>query len=304
MLAGKGRNLPLRSNHTAYGAAVLRPCFCERRYKSDREEITQGMALFTTLYSGSSGNCALVRHGSKYLLVDMGKSCRTTLTALRKLGLAIADCEGILITHEHSDHIKGLRVFLKKYPLPLYASEPVLEYLRENVELPAGLPMYEADPEGFCVGQMMVRPFATSHDSVGSLGYRISLPDGQELGFATDLGCYTEAVEEGLRGCRTVMLESNYDDGMILVSDYPYYLKRRIQSRSGHLSNSDCAAALPALAQNGTRNFVLGHLSQNNNLGLLAQQASEQALLQAGLERGDFTLQIANRSQLSQPVLL
>jgi len=179
-----------------------------------------------------------------------------------------------------------------------------LEYMREHVELPAGLPLYEADPEGFCVGQMMVRPFATSHDSVGSLGYRISLPDGQELGFATDLGCYTEAVEEGLRGCRTVMLESNYDDGMILVSDYPYYLKRRIQSRSGHLSNSDCAAALPALAQNGTRNFVLGHLSQNNNLGLLAQQASEQALLQAGLERGDFTLQIANRSQLSQPVLL
>ena len=111
-------------------------------------------------------------------------------------------------------------------------------------------------------------------------------------------------MEEGLRGCRTVKLESNYDDGMILVSDYPYYLKRRIQSRSGHLSNSDCAAALPALAQNGTRNFVLGHLSQNNNLGLLAQQASEQALLQAGLERGDFTLQIANRSQLSQPVLL
>ena len=245
------------------------------------------MAIFCPLYSGSSGN-------STYL--DAGESAL--------LGADFSKLKGILITHEHSDHIKGLRVFLKKYPLPLYASEPVLEYLREHVELPAGLPMYEADPEGFCVGQMMVRPFATSHDSVGSLGYRISLPDGQELGFATDLGCYTEAVEEGLRGCRTVMLESNYDDGMILVSDYPYYLKRRIQSRSGHLSNSDCAAALPALAQNGTRNFVLGHLSQNNNLGLLAQQASEQALLQAGLEREDFTLQIANRSQLSQPVLL
>ena len=262
------------------------------------------MAIFCPLYSGSSGNSTYLDAGESALLIDLGVSCRAAVTALQQLGADFSKLKGILITHEHSDHIKGLRVFLKKYPLPLYASEPGLEYLRENVEVPAGLPLYEADPEGFCVGQMMVRPFATSHDSVGSLGYRISLPDGQELGFATDLGCYTEAVEEGLRGCRTVMLESNYDDGMILVSDYPYYLKRRIQSRSGHLSNSDCAAALPALAQNGTRNFVLGHLSQNNNLGLLAQQASEQALLQAGLERGDFTLQIANRSQLSQPVLL
>ena len=167
------------------------------------------MAIFCPLYSGSSGDSTYLDAGESALLIDLGVSCRAAVTALQQLGADFSKLKGILITHEHSDHIKGLRVFLKKHPLPLYASEPVLEYLRENVELPAGLPMYEADPEGFCVGQMMVRPFATSHDSVGSLGYRISLPDGQELGFATDLGCYTEAVEEGLRGCRTVMLESN-----------------------------------------------------------------------------------------------
>lgn len=263
------------------------------------------MAIFCPLYSGSSGNSTYLDAGESALLIDLGVSCRAAVTALQQLGADFSKLKGILITHEHSDHIKGLRVFLKKYPLPLYASEPVLEYLREHVELPAGLPLYEADPEGFCVGQMMVRPFATSHDSVGSLGYRISLPDGQELGFATDLGCYTEAVEEGLRGCRTVMLESNYDDGMILVSDYPYYLKRQHPvEQAGTFQQLTAPLHCPALPQNGTRNFVLGHLSQNNNLGLLAQQASEQALLQAGLERGDFTLQIANRSQLSQPVLL
>ena len=100
------------------------------------------------------------------------------------------------------------------------------------------------------------------------------------------LSCYTAAVEEGLRGCGTVMLESNYDDGMILASDYPYYLKRRIQSNNGHLSNNDCSAVLPQLAASGTKQFVLGHLSQNNNMGLLAHQASEQALLQSGLSRG------------------
>ena len=262
------------------------------------------MAEFISLYSGSSGNSSVVRCGQRYLIVDMGKGVRTTSAALKALGLAVSDCDGILVTHEHSDHIKGLRVFLKKYPLPLYASAPVLEYLQENVELPASVSLHEADPEGFTVGDMQVKPFATCHDSVGSLGYRILLPDGGELGFATDLGCYTAAVEEGLRGCGTVMLESNYDDGMILASDYPYYLKRRIQSNNGHLSNNDCSAVLPQLAASGTKQFVLGHLSQNNNMGLLAHQASEQALLQSGLSPQDFTLQVAQRSQPSTPIVL
>mgnify|MGYP001456973485 CR=1 FL=1 len=262
------------------------------------------MAEFISLYSGSSGNSSVVRCGAQYLIVDMGKGVRTTTAALKSLGLAVSDCAGILVTHEHSDHIKGLRVFLKKYPLPLYASAPVLEYLQENVELPASVSLHEADPEGFTVGDMQVKPFATCHDSVGSLGYRILLPDGGELGFATDLGCYTAAVEEGLRGCGTVMLESNYDDGMILASDYPYYLKRRIQSNNGHLSNNDCSAVLPQLAASGTKQFVLGHLSQNNNMGLLAHQASEQALLQSGLSPQDFTLQVAQRSQPSTPIIL
>ena len=262
------------------------------------------MAIFCPLYSGSSGNSAYVDAGESSLLIDLGVSCKAAVTALNTLGADFSKLKGILITHEHSDHIKGLRVFLKKYPLPLYASAPVLEYLQENVELPASVSLHEADPEGFTVGDMQVKPFATCHDSVGSLGYRILLPDGGELGFATDLGCYTAAVEEGLRGCGTVMLEYNYDDGMILASDYPYYLKRRIQSNNGHLSNNDCSAVLPQLAASGTKQFVLGHLSQNNNMGLLAHQASEQALLQSGLSPQDFTLQVAQRSQPSTPIVL
>ena len=115
------------------------------------------MAIFCPLYSGSSGNSTYLDAGESALLIDLGVSCRAAVTALQQLGADFSKLKGILITHEHSDHIKGLRVFLKKYPLPLYASEPVLEYLREHVELPAGLPMYEADPEGFCVGQMSPR---------------------------------------------------------------------------------------------------------------------------------------------------
>lgn len=263
------------------------------------------MAVFCPLYSGSSGNSVYLDGGDSALLIDLGVSCRAAVTALQSLGADFAKLKGILITHEHSDHIKGLSVFLKKYPLPLFGSRAVLDYLQENVQLPENIRLCEAEESGFVVGDMKVRPFRTSHDSVGSLGYRITLDDGSEVGVATDLGRYTKEVDEGLKGCQVVMLESNYDDGMILASDYPYYLKRRIQSANGHLSNSDCSMALPALANSGTRHFILGHLSQNNNMGLLAQQAAQQALEQAGfVQERDFTLQVAKRREPSVPVCI
>lgn len=263
------------------------------------------MAVFCPLYSGSSGNSVYLDAGDSSVLIDLGVSCRAAVNALQSLNADFEKLKGILITHEHSDHIKGLSVFLKKYPLPLFASKAVLDYIRKNVSLPEKVELCEADADGFRVGQMQVKPFCTSHDSVGSLGYQITLEDGQNVGVATDLGEYTPEVENALRGCKLVMLESNYDDAMILASDYPYYLKRRIQSSKGHLSNNDCASALPALAQSGTRHFILGHLSQNNNMGLLAHQAASQALMQAGLmEEQDFTLQVARRSEPSIPVML
>ncbi len=263
------------------------------------------MAVFCPLYSGSSGNSVYLDSGASSLLIDLGVSCRAAVNALKALDVDFEKLKGILITHEHSDHIKGLSVFLKKYPLPLFGSKAVLEYIKQNIKLPENVQLCEAHQEGFTVGEMKVKPFRTSHDSVGSLGYRITLESGQQVGVATDLGTYTQEVEQGLTGCRVVMLESNYDDGMILASKYPYYLKRRIQSNKGHLSNNDCSTALPALARSGTRHFILGHLSQNNNMGLLAQQAAQQALSQAGLvEEKDFTLQVARRSEPSIPVTL
>lgn len=267
------------------------------------------MALFCPLYSGSSGNCVYLDAGNTKVLVDLGVSCRAAVTALASLDVDPKDLSAVLITHEHSDHIKGLSVFLKKYPVPVFASAAVLDFLRENVKLPENLPLCEATLDGFYIDRMQVNPFPTSHDSVGSLGYRFTFRDenAEELsvGIATDLGVYTPQVEQGLCGCRAVMLESNYDEGMIRVSDYPYYLKRRIQSQNGHLSNGDCACALPTLAAQGTRHFVLGHLSKNNNMELLAHQASHQALLQAGfVEDRDFTLQVARRSEPSIPILL
>lgn len=263
------------------------------------------MSLFCPLYSGSSGNSFYLKSGSTSILIDLGVSCKSVVTAMSQLGAVPSDLSGILITHEHSDHIKGLPVFLKKADVPVYASTAVLGYISDNMKLPAHTRLIPVDMAGFTVGELEVKPFTTPHDSVGSLGYRVRTVEGESIGIATDLGTYTKDVEKGLEGCRLVLLESNYDDGMILVSDYPYYLKKRIMSSHGHLSNSDCAQALPKLAASGTEHFVLCHLSLNNNMGVLAQQASQTALLAAGLTEGkDFTLQVALRTEVSTPVMV
>ena len=120
------------------------------------------MAYFTTLYSGSSGNCALVRSGQQYLLIDMGKSCRTTLTALKSLDLAVSDCAGILVTHEHSDHVSGLDTFLKKHPIPLYACADTLDALDSRGTIPPAVEAAPVDGQTLEIGGFTVTSFPSS----------------------------------------------------------------------------------------------------------------------------------------------
>lgn len=148
------------------------------------------MAYFTTLYSGSSGNCALIRSEDKYLLIDMGKSCRTTLTALKSLGLAVSDCVGILVTHEHSDHVSGLDTFLKKHPVPLYGCADTLDTLASRGTIPPAVEAIPVDGQTLEIGSFTVTSFPTSHD-VPCCGYRIRTPEGRVMAFATDLGYLT-----------------------------------------------------------------------------------------------------------------
>ena len=155
------------------------------------------MALFTTLYSGSSGNCALILHEGKYLLIDMGKSCRTTLNALRSLGLAVSDCEGILITHEHSDHVSGLDTFFKHYSVPVYGCADTLDTLYSRGTIPPALDAIAMDGRTEDIGTFRVSSFPTSHD-VPCCGYRVTTPDGHIMALATDLGVLTPVVQETL----------------------------------------------------------------------------------------------------------
>ena len=174
------------------------------------------------------------------------------------------------------------------------------QYLRwldeEGIALPEGASV--------CVADMAFSAFPTSHDAVGSCGYRIHTADDRTCAVCTDLGCVTDAVQEAVTGCDMVLLEANYDGSMLQNGCYPPMLKARICSSQGHLSNAASAEEAAYLLAHGTTRLVLGHLSQNNNMGLLAHQASEQALLQSGLSPQDFTLQVAQRSQPSTPIIL
>ena len=220
--------------------------------------------------SGSTGNCLMVSGGDTQLLIDAGISMRRTEAALAASGHAVDDILGVLITHEHSDHISGLRMLLKYHALPVYAPRTVANRLCGMIpELERTLRVIPVG-EDFAVGGFSVRAFHTPHDTDESVGYRIR--GEAEFALATDMGCVTEEIVQGLRGADTVLIESNHDEQMLRYGPYPVYLKRRILSDHGHLSNADCAGLAARLADSGTRRIILGHLSKENNRPELALQ--------------------------------
>lgn len=255
------------------------------------------MAFFCSLCSGSSGNCTLVGCGGAAVLIDAGMSARGIKAALLELGLGPGQIAALFITHEHSDHIRGLPMLASRWGLPVYASPGTIEGIlstypelpRENLQaLPAGRTVE--------IAGMSVCAFKTPHDSLESTGYRLHTPDGRGLAVCTDLGYVTGEVMQNLTGCDAVVLESNHDVSMLKSGRYPYFLKKRILSDHGHLSNDGCAAVLPELVQSGTKRIMLAHLSADNNRPELAEQVSVEALAAAGLERGrDYQLEAAPR---------
>lgn len=227
------------------------------------------------LYSGSTGNAAVLTAGDTAVLIDAGRSARCLCTALRQAGVDPDALSAVFLTHEHNDHTAALDVFIKHHPtVPVHvAGDSALRLcMRAGDALRAAVVPH---PPIFCeqVGPFTFTSFRTSHDSAESVGYRITVTDGNEshvIGYATDLGVVTPAVEKGLMGCEAVVLECNHDVDMLQTGPYPYELKRRVASRTGHLSNVDCAVFSVRLAANGMKRLLLAHLSETNNLPDLA----------------------------------
>lgn len=232
-----------------------------------------------SLYSGSSGNAMLVSTEGGDILIDAGKSARTLCSALCRAGYDIKKIRAVFITHEHTDHISALAVLLKKHNIPVHMTGPSAD----AAEAACGhLPGIVRHPPLFSekVGDMNISSFVLSHDSAACVGYRIDTDGGESLGIATDTGYVTEGMEKMLCGCESVIIESNYDEDMLKFGSYPLEVKRRIGSRSGHLSNTDCAKFASRLAVRGTKRFMLAHISRENNTPETALLTAKKALAQ------------------------
>lgn len=226
--------------------------------------------------SGSGGNCMLLSSGDTNILIDAGISMRRIGDSLRQAGMTMQDIGGVLITHEHSDHISGLKMLVKHHAIPVYAPRHVAAKLHLLVpDIDYCLRIIDVGLD-FYIGSMKVRAFHTPHDTDESVGYRVEC--GGVFALATDMGKVTEEIKSGLQGADAVLVESNHDVDMLSYGPYPVYLKRRILSDRGHLSNDCCARLVKLLAEKGVKQVVLGHLSRDNNSPEMALRASRNAL--------------------------
>lgn len=258
---------------------------------------------FCPIASGSSGNCIYIGSETTHLLVDVGISGKKATEGLATLDLDTSMIDGILITHEHSDHIKGLGVLARKLEVPIYATEPTRDYILRSGELG------RIDPELFSIIQpdkkiyikdIAVKPFRISHDAACPVGYRFDY-GYTSAAVVTDLGCYDDYIVGNLNNLDVLMLEANHDINMLQVGPYPYYLKKRILSNHGHLSNESAGQLLSKLLHDNIKRVYLGHLSKENNIPELAYEAvkMEITLSEAPYNGGDFDVIVANRSEPS-----
>lgn len=236
------------------------------------------------LASGSTGNTILVEMGNIKILVDAGISCRRIERGLAALGIRAGDLDGVLITHEHVDHIKGVPVMAKKHRLPIFARPGVWDTMPERDKIPSECRREIGDQ--IDIGAVKVIPFPISHDAVDPVGYTFFYKNFKWT-VATDLGIVTRPVMEALAYSDVAVLESNHDVEMLQTGPYPSFLKQRIRGKRGHLSNHDAGILLARTPRSRNMQVFLAHLSQQNNHPQLAEQTVTNLLLANGCAVGE-----------------
>lgn len=247
-----------------------------------------------SLISGSSGNSTLISDGHTKLLVDCGTSGKRIFAALEQTATAPADIDALLVTHEHTDHTKGIGVVARRLGIPVYATAGTHRNMEIGQINDSQIKTICSD-EPFEIGDIEITPFEIPHDAAEPCGYRFT--DGTDkIAVATDIGHMNEYLMEMLSGCSSVLLESNHDVDMLRYGEYPYMLKKRILGDKGHLSNASAAQTALELVRRGTKHLMLGHLSDKNNLPEIARMETYNCLTDNGIVIGsDVTLQIAER---------
>ena len=255
-----------------------------------------------SIASGSSGNCIYVANEDTHILIDAGISKKRIVEGLNSIGVDNNCISGILVTHEHSDHISGLGVMARAYNIPIYGTRETLLAVDEykntgNINSELYRPIIP--DEEFYINSLKIMPFSTSHDAVNPVCYTIE-GDDKKVAVATDLGEYSDYIIANLEGLDIVLIEANYDKNMLQVGPYPYYLKQRILGNKGHLSNENSGQLLRTILSDRLKYIILGHLSKENNYPELAYEAVKVELKDC--LNDNISLAVANRDKPSELV--
>ncbi len=258
--------------------------------------------FFCSLASGSSGNCQFIASERTKLLVDAGMSGRYIKNSLSNIDVDINQINGILLTHEHSDHISGVGVLMRRHKIPLYVTEKTWEALKHKVgEIDMNLLHLYDRIDNIEIGDIFVQSARISHDAVDPLCYAL-MHGNKKIAIATDLGTISDEVVEKFKDSDLLMIESNHDIEMLKVGPYPMYLKRRILSEYGHLSNEDAGYIAKEIIGFGkVKHILLAHLSKENNFPELAFETVKGILEEAGIRDGiDINLDLTYRDKVGK----
>ena len=262
------------------------------------------MFNFCSLYSGSSGNSLFVESENTKILVDAGVSSKKIEEALANLEIDPTSIDGILITHEHSDHVQGLGTFAKKFNLPVFVNEKTLDAMPKQKEKISekNIKLFNIN-EKFEIGDLKVKPFSIPHDAANPCGFNI-FKDDKKISIATDIGHMTNGILKNLEDSIFIMLESNYDPEVLKYSKYPYQLKTRIAGPDGHLSNELAGKTISYLLNSGLKQAVLGHLSKQSNFPELAYKTVIEEIMCTKYDENSLKLSVASRDIPGNKIIL
>ena len=265
------------------------------------------MIKFCSLYSGSSGNCYYINIDGNRILLDAGKSLKKIREALERLDENIENIDAILITHEHSDHIQGLKMLCKKHDINIYMTDKTKSEIQCLVDTinEENIVTFKAGDK-FGIGCANIKSVKISHDAIDPVMYTFKDKNDNKISIFTDVGEITDTILENIKGSKLAVIEANYEENLLRLSRYPSYLKKRIMGKYGHLSNEEAGFLAKELVKNGTKKILLGHLSRENNTEIIAYQTIQNELnfLKEELgEKIDFNLievQVLGREETGQ----
>lgn len=252
------------------------------------------MFQFRSLFSGSSGNCSLAQTNTTKILIDAGESAKKIANSLESMQIDPRCINAILITHEHSDHVKGLGTLSRKYNIPVYANKETWEAMDSQREKMNEDNIKLFTFEKFNIGDIEIKPFSIPHDAANPCGFNL-FHENKKMSIATDVGHINKDVISHLANSSFLLIEANYEPEILKYSPYPYLLKERIKGPNGHLSNIDAGKTISYLSNYGLKNVMLGHLSNENNFPELAYKTVVENLIENNVNENNLRLSVANR---------